>query len=226
MSTLLLQRQLFLLRNNHRASTRAAFSILDASSTTRASSSSSSTTTISHHKPLQPQKQQQQQQQQHERLLVLGSGVAGCATALTAARHGIPVTILHAGSDRTDCNSYWAQGGVIYRNYRLLKDNHQTQGGQQGQQQQQQQQGGSNNVSSSNSNGRNDGRAGELADTPLSLVNDIRIASGYQGPLQQLLNCVLIPRTNHNNCPAPKHALYALHEFSMPPLSPHNISLL
>ena len=28
----------------------------------------------------------------HERLLILGSGVAGCATALTAARHGIPVT--------------------------------------------------------------------------------------------------------------------------------------
>lgn len=87
--------------------------------------------------------------------------MAGCATALTAARHGIPVTILHAGSDKTDCNSYWAQGGVIYRNYRLLKT----------QQQQQQQHHGSFND--------------ELADTPLSLVNDIRIASGYQGPLLQ-----------------------------------------
>jgi len=55
----------------------------------------------------------------HERLLVLGSGVAGCAAALTAARHGVPVTVLHAGSAKEDCNSYWAQGGVIYRNYRL-----------------------------------------------------------------------------------------------------------
>ena len=58
----------------------------------------------------------------HERLLVLGSGVAGCATALTAAKHGLPVTILHAGNSRDDCNSYWAQGGVIYRNYRLRED--------------------------------------------------------------------------------------------------------
>ena len=57
----------------------------------------------------------------HERLLILGSGVAGCSTALTAARYGIPVTVLHAGSKKEDCNSYWAQGGVIYRNYRLLE---------------------------------------------------------------------------------------------------------
>jgi len=57
----------------------------------------------------------------HERLLILGSGVAGCSTALTAARYGIPVTVLHAGSNKEDCNSYWAQGGVIYRNYRLLE---------------------------------------------------------------------------------------------------------
>jgi len=58
----------------------------------------------------------------HERLLILGSGVAGCSTALTAARYGIPVTVLHAGSNKNDCNSYWAQGGVIYRNYRLLEN--------------------------------------------------------------------------------------------------------
>ena len=63
----------------------------------------------------------------HERLLVLGSGVAGCAAALTAARHGRRVTVLHAGASREDCNSYWAQGGVIYRNYRLREKG--TQGG-------------------------------------------------------------------------------------------------
>lgn len=95
----------------------------------------------------------------HERLLVLGSGVAGCATALTAARHGIPVTVLHAGSDKEDCNSYWAQGGVIYRNYRLrLEEEERKKAG--------------------------DG-APHLVDTPLSLVNDIRIASGYTSPLQR-----------------------------------------
>jgi L-aspartate oxidase len=49
---------------------------------------------------------------------VIGSGVAGCSTALIAAeKHQIPVTLLCAGSAPTDCNSYWAQGGIIYRNY-------------------------------------------------------------------------------------------------------------
>jgi L-aspartate oxidase len=52
-----------------------------------------------------------------DRLLVIGSGVAGCSAALIAAeRHQIPVTVLCAGV-KTDCNSYWAQGGIIYRNY-------------------------------------------------------------------------------------------------------------
>ena len=91
---------------------------------------------------------------QHERLLVLGSGVAGCATALTAARHGVPVTVVHAGSSRDDCNSYWAQGGVIYKNYQLKRD------------------------------GECD-TAGKLVDTTLSLVEDIRIASGFTGELQR-----------------------------------------
>ena len=109
--------------------------------------------------------------------------MAGCATALTAARHGIPVTILHAGSDRTDCNSYWAQGGVIYRNYRLFKKNQHQQG-------QHQSNGDSSYkvVSHSNHSRKGDDNNNQelfLADTPLSLVNDIRVASGYQGPLLQ-----------------------------------------
>ncbi len=54
----------------------------------------------------------------HDNLIVIGSGVAGCSAALIAAeRHNIPVTLLCAGSAPTDCNSYWAQGGIIYRNY-------------------------------------------------------------------------------------------------------------
>eukprot|EP00934_Nitzschia_sp_Nitz4_P001992 Nitzschia sp. Nitz4//scaffold19_size178191//75409//77296//NITZ4_001974-RA/size178191-processed-gene-0.61-mRNA-1//-1//CDS//3329540670//1992//frame0 len=54
----------------------------------------------------------------HDRLLVVGSGVAGSAAALIAAEtHQIPVTLLYAGSLPDDCNSNWAQGGIIYRNY-------------------------------------------------------------------------------------------------------------
>lgn len=54
----------------------------------------------------------------NDHLIVVGSGVAGCSAALIAAeRHNIPVTMLCAGSLPTDCNSYWAQGGIIYRNY-------------------------------------------------------------------------------------------------------------
>jgi len=57
-------------------------------------------------------------QSEHEQLIVIGSGVAGCATALIAAQtYKIPVTLLFAGSNPNDCNSYWAQGGIIYRNY-------------------------------------------------------------------------------------------------------------
>ena len=49
---------------------------------------------------------------------MVGTGVAGCSTALVAAeKYSIPVTLLCAGSTPTDCNSYWAQGGIIYRNY-------------------------------------------------------------------------------------------------------------
>lgn len=55
---------------------------------------------------------------EQDRLIVIGSGVAGCATALIAAEcYQIPVTMIYAGGMPTDCNSYWAQGGIIYRNY-------------------------------------------------------------------------------------------------------------
>lgn len=53
-----------------------------------------------------------------DRLLVVGSGVAGSAAALIAAEtYRIPVTLLFAGNIPEDCNSSWAQGGIIYRNY-------------------------------------------------------------------------------------------------------------
>lgn len=54
----------------------------------------------------------------NDRLLVVGSGVAGSAAALIAAEtYHIPVTVLFAGNVPQDCNSHWAQGGIIYRNY-------------------------------------------------------------------------------------------------------------
>jgi len=59
---------------------------------------------------------QSQELQPHDRLLVVGSGVAGCAAALVAAEtYQLPVTLLFAGQVPSDCNSYWAQGGIIYQ---------------------------------------------------------------------------------------------------------------
>lgn len=56
--------------------------------------------------------------QSNDRLLVVGSGVAGSAAALIAAEtYKIPVTLLFAGGVPQDCNSWWAQGGIIYRNF-------------------------------------------------------------------------------------------------------------
>mmetsp|Transcript_35030 Transcript_35030/g.60315 ORF Transcript_35030/g.60315 Transcript_35030/m.60315 type:complete len:373 (-) Transcript_35030:1187-2305(-) len=48
-------------------------------------------------------------------LLVIGSGVAGCSTALKAAELGRSVTMLTAVADPKQCNSFWAQGGIIYK---------------------------------------------------------------------------------------------------------------
>ncbi|CAM9363339.1 unnamed protein product [Choristocarpus tenellus] len=48
-------------------------------------------------------------------LLVLGCGVAGASAALKAAKAGMHVTMLSSSADTSDCNSYWAQGGIIYR---------------------------------------------------------------------------------------------------------------
>lgn len=48
-------------------------------------------------------------------LLVVGCGMAGSAAALQAARLGMHVTMLSASAQKEDCNSYWAQGGIIYK---------------------------------------------------------------------------------------------------------------
>lgn len=44
-----------------------------------------------------------------------GCGVAGCSAALKAAEQGLKVTMVTSATDPLDCNSYWAQGGIIYK---------------------------------------------------------------------------------------------------------------
>ncbi|MFO8115516.1 MAG: FAD-dependent oxidoreductase [Halorubrum sp.] len=45
-------------------------------------------------------------------VLVIGAGIAGCATALAAARAGADVTVATKASRPADASSYWAQGGI------------------------------------------------------------------------------------------------------------------
>src|SRR5580765_6487530 len=48
-------------------------------------------------------------------VLVLGTGVAGCAAALAAARAGARVTIVTRASQAEASNTLWAQGGIVAR---------------------------------------------------------------------------------------------------------------
>jgi L-aspartate oxidase len=47
-------------------------------------------------------------------LLIVGSGLAGCAAAWAAARKGIEVTVITRSERPEDNNTSWAQGGIIY----------------------------------------------------------------------------------------------------------------
>ena len=48
-------------------------------------------------------------------VLILGSGIAGCTTALTLADAGVAVTVATRANAPEESNTYWAQGGIIYR---------------------------------------------------------------------------------------------------------------
>ena len=48
-------------------------------------------------------------------VLILGSGVAGATTALVLADAGVPVTVATRAAKAKDSNTYWAQGGIIYK---------------------------------------------------------------------------------------------------------------
>ncbi|MBI4470105.1 MAG: L-aspartate oxidase [Acidobacteria bacterium] len=48
-------------------------------------------------------------------ILVIGSGLAGCAAALSAARQGVQVMVLTKDVQVEESNTWYAQGGIIYR---------------------------------------------------------------------------------------------------------------
>ncbi len=48
-------------------------------------------------------------------VLVIGSGLAGCAAALAAARWGCRVLVLTKGARPEESNTLYAQGGIVYR---------------------------------------------------------------------------------------------------------------
>jgi len=48
-------------------------------------------------------------------VLVIGSGLAGCAASLAAARAGARVVLLTKAERAEESNTWWAQGGIIFR---------------------------------------------------------------------------------------------------------------
>jgi len=48
-------------------------------------------------------------------ILVLGSGLGGCAAAWSAAERGAQVIMLTRAHDPEQSNSFWAQGGIVFR---------------------------------------------------------------------------------------------------------------
>ena len=51
----------------------------------------------------------------HYPALVIGTGIAGLTTAFTLASAGIRVLLVTKATDPADCNTSWAQGGIIYQ---------------------------------------------------------------------------------------------------------------
>ncbi len=47
-------------------------------------------------------------------ILVIGSGLAGCAAAWAAAKKNVRVTLLTRAARPEESNTFWAHGGIIY----------------------------------------------------------------------------------------------------------------
>jgi L-aspartate oxidase len=54
------------------------------------------------------------QNRAHYPVLVIGTGIAGLTAAFTLANAGIRVLLVTKAADPADCNTSWAQGGIIY----------------------------------------------------------------------------------------------------------------
>ena len=52
---------------------------------------------------------------EHYPALVIGTGIAGLTTAFTLASAGLKVLLVTKAADPADCNTSWAQGGIIYQ---------------------------------------------------------------------------------------------------------------
>ena len=51
----------------------------------------------------------------HYPVLIIGTGIAGLTAAFSLARSGVEVLLITKASDPADCNTSWAQGGIIYQ---------------------------------------------------------------------------------------------------------------
>ena len=51
---------------------------------------------------------------EHYPVLIIGTGIAGLTTAFSLARAGVQVLLVTKAADPADCNTFWAQGGIIY----------------------------------------------------------------------------------------------------------------
>jgi L-aspartate oxidase len=48
-------------------------------------------------------------------VLIIGCGIAGGVTALQLADSGIPVTLITRSKQAEESNTFYAQGGIIYK---------------------------------------------------------------------------------------------------------------
>ncbi|HUP64680.1 MAG TPA: FAD-dependent oxidoreductase [Thermoanaerobaculia bacterium] len=55
------------------------------------------------------------QNREHVPALIIGTGIAGLTAAYVLARAGVSVLLVTKASDPADCNTFWAQGGIIYQ---------------------------------------------------------------------------------------------------------------